>query len=290
MPASPISISTNEEGAGVADTPPTVKLADAVLPVPPSFELTLPVVLFLVPSLAPVTFTEKVHDALAASVAPDKLILPEPAVAVIVPPPHEPFSPFGVATTSPDGSVSVTVTPLTEEPLLGLLIVKLKLVVPFTAIVDAPNVFVIVGEEIEFTVKLAEAVRPVPPSFELTVPVVLFLLPAVVPFTSTEKVHDEPAPGDAVNVPPDRLMVLLPAVAVIVPLPQEPVTLYVGSRRRCHASGQVVGEGHTALRTGVWVGDGEAQRTAGVQRNRGWIEGLGDRWRRSHRQCRGVAR
>ena len=41
--------------------------------------------------------------------------------------------------------------------------------------------------------------------------------------TSTEKVHDDPAAGDAVSVPPDRLIEPLPATAVIVPLPQEPV-------------------------------------------------------------------
>jgi hypothetical protein len=58
---------------------------------------------------------------------------------------------------------------------------------------------------------------------------VLFLVPAVVPVTVTEKVHDDPAAGDAVNVPPDRLKLLLPAIAVIVPLPQEPVTFGVAA-------------------------------------------------------------
>ena len=51
----------------------------------------------------------------------------------------------------------------------------------------------------------------------------MFFTPAVVPVTATEKVQDDPAAGDAVSVPPDRLMLPLPAVAVIVPLPQEPV-------------------------------------------------------------------
>src|SRR5712691_3881786 len=72
-------------------------------------------------------------------------------------------------------------------------------------------------------------VVPVPPSVELTAPVVLPLLPAVVPVTSAENVHVEPAAGDAVNVPPDKLMLLLPATAVIVPLPQEPITLGVAA-------------------------------------------------------------
>ena len=37
--------------------------------------------------------TENVQDALAASVAPDKLAEPDPAVAVMVPPPHDAVSP-----------------------------------------------------------------------------------------------------------------------------------------------------------------------------------------------------
>src|SRR5262249_28466075 len=64
--------------------------ADAVPPVPPSVEVTLPVVLFWSPAAMPVTFTENVQELLAARVAPDRLIVLVPAVAVIVPPPQEP--------------------------------------------------------------------------------------------------------------------------------------------------------------------------------------------------------
>jgi hypothetical protein len=85
--------------------------ADAVPPVPPSVEVTLPVVLFCVPAAAPVTFTEKVHDVLAARAAPVKLITLVPAVAVIVPAPQVPTWPFGVAITSPAGRVSLKPKP-----------------------------------------------------------------------------------------------------------------------------------------------------------------------------------
>ena len=44
--------------------------AEAVPPVPPSVEVTLPVVLFCVPAAMPVTFTENVQELLAAIVAP----------------------------------------------------------------------------------------------------------------------------------------------------------------------------------------------------------------------------
>jgi len=96
----------------------TFKLAEAVPPVPPSVDVTLPVVLFCVPAAMPVTFTEKVHNELATSVAPDRLITFVPAVAVIVPPPQEPLRPLGVATTKPAGKVSLKATPLSPTAVL----------------------------------------------------------------------------------------------------------------------------------------------------------------------------
>ncbi len=86
-------------------------LADAVLPVPPSVDVTGPVTLVLVPRLVPVTLTENVQDAFAARFAPARRMLPLPAIAVMVPLPHEPVRPFGVETTRPDGNVSVKPTP-----------------------------------------------------------------------------------------------------------------------------------------------------------------------------------
>ena len=80
------------------------------------------------------------------------------------------------------------------------------------------------------TVIVAVAAPPVPPSVELTVLVVLTCAPGLIPVMPTEKVQDEPAAGDAVNVPPDKLTVEgepggVLMVAVMVPLPQEPVTV-----------------------------------------------------------------
>ena len=93
----------------------TLMLAEAVPPVPPSVEVTLPVVLFCSPAAMPVTFTENVQDALAAKVAPDRLITFVLWVAVMVPPPHDPVSPFGVEITRPAGSVSLKPTPVSES-------------------------------------------------------------------------------------------------------------------------------------------------------------------------------
>ena len=71
---------------------------------------------------------------------------------------------------------------------------NVSVVVPFTTMLAAPNALAIVGGAT--TVRLAEAVPPVPPSVEVTALVVLFLAPAVVPVTLTVIVH-EPLPGSA---------------------------------------------------------------------------------------------
>jgi hypothetical protein len=90
----------------------TLILAEAVPPVPPSADVTLPVVLFFVPPVVPVTFIENVQELLVARVAPDRVRALVPAVAVIVPLPQLPIRPFGVEITSPTGTVSVKATPL----------------------------------------------------------------------------------------------------------------------------------------------------------------------------------
>jgi len=90
----------------------TFTLAVAVPPVPPSVEVTFPVVLVCRPAAVPVTFTENVQELLAAIVPPLRLIEFEPAVAVIVPAPQVPVKPFGVETTRPAGSVSLNATPV----------------------------------------------------------------------------------------------------------------------------------------------------------------------------------
>ena len=130
--------------AGGGPAPTTVTLAEAIPPAPPSTEVTAPVVLFLVPAVVPVTFALKVHEALAASVALARLMAPDPATAVIVPPPQLPMSPFGVETTRPAGNVSVKPTPVNVDA-LGLLMVKLSEVDAFSAMLAAPKAFTIVG-------------------------------------------------------------------------------------------------------------------------------------------------
>jgi hypothetical protein len=185
--------------------------AEAVPPVPPSVDVTLPVVLFCSPAVMPVTFTEKVQDALAARLAPDRLMVLVPAVAVIVPPPQVPVWPLGVEMTRPAGSVSLNPTPVSVVVVLALWIVKLREVEPFSGMLAAPNVLLITGGPT--TVTLALDVLPAPPSVELTL-TELFCTPATTPVTLTVTVQE----ALAANVPAVRLIDEDPAVAVAVPL------------------------------------------------------------------------
>ena len=148
----------------------TITDALAVLPVPPSVEVTAPLVLFFTPAVVPLTFTCTVQDCDAGIDPPDNATEPLPAVAVTVPP--QVFdNPFGVPTTSPAGNVSLNATPDRPDPAFGFVIVNVSVVVPFTGNTDRPNTLVIDGGATTNTD--ADAVLPVPPFVELTAPEVL---------------------------------------------------------------------------------------------------------------------
>jgi hypothetical protein len=157
-------------------------VAVAWLPEPALLEVTVPVVFTLCPPLVPTTFTEKVQEPPAAIVPPERLITekPDTVPVVIVPAPHEPVSPFGFATARPAGSVSPKPTPVSATVAFGLVMVKVRVVVPFRLMLAAPNAFVMLGGPI--TVMLAVLlVAPGPLSVEETGPVVLSCTPAAMP-------------------------------------------------------------------------------------------------------------
>ena len=193
----------------------TVRTAVAVLPVPPFVDETLLVVLTLVPDEMAVTLTVTVQLLLTAMVPADNVTLPEPAVAVTEPP-QALVNAFGVATTSPAGRLSVNAMPLSATLLLGLVIVRVRLVVPFKGMVPAPNDLAIDGGVTTMT--LADAVPPGPLSVAVTWLVVLFFTPAVVPVTLIENWHW----AFCGMVAPAKETEPLPATAVIVPIPQLP--------------------------------------------------------------------
>src|SRR5438105_6991051 len=137
--------------------------------------------------------------------------MPVGAVVVSVPPQTVAEA---LATVSPVGSVSVNATPVKATVLAaGLVMVKVSDVVAFSAMLEGLKALAIAGGAITVSTAVL-LVAPVPPCVEVTAPVVLLFAPAVVPVTSTENVHDDPATGAAVSVPPDRLIVPLPANAV----------------------------------------------------------------------------
>jgi hypothetical protein len=163
--------------------------------VPPFDEETV-TELFCMPSATPVTFTEKVQMVPAASVAPVRLTVPEPAAALIVPP-QVPLSPFGVATARPEGKVSVKLTPVRVDA-FALVIVKLNEVLPPTAMEAAPKPLLMAGGPT--TVTLAVPVLPAPPLADVTL-TELFCTPPAMPVTLIPRVQDADGPSDS----PERL-------------------------------------------------------------------------------------
>lgn len=69
------------------------------------------------------------------------------------------------------------------------------MVFPLSEIVVGLNDTAITGGAT--TTRVAEAEPPVPPSWEVTAPVVLFICPATVPVTLTETVQEAPAAKDS---------------------------------------------------------------------------------------------
>src|SRR5262249_39333745 len=150
------------------------------------------VVLILKPGVVLVTLIENVQDVAAARVAPKRLTLPLPAVAVMLPPPHEPVRPLGVATRSPAGNGSLSATPVSAVEALGLVIVKVSTDVPLRAIDEGAKLLAIAGGLDAPTVSVALALLPVPPLLDVTAEVLLVLVPAVAPVTVNEKVQLPP--------------------------------------------------------------------------------------------------
>ena len=163
-----------------------------------------------------------------ATLAPERLITPVPAVAVAVPP--QVLVTLGTAATTnvpvAEGSVSLKATPVRSPAtaMFGLLTVKVRVVLPFSGMLAAPNALLIVGGAT--TVIVAFAVLPVPALVEVTWTLLLFR-PAVVPCTSTDAVQLEFGASDW----PLRLTLEDPAAAVIVPVQLPPTLAGVATTR-----------------------------------------------------------
>src|SRR5262245_38752576 len=141
---------------GIAAAPKTLVIdggdatvRDAVLlvaPVPPLVDDTAPVVFVTIPDCVPVTFTTIVAVLPGVAMLPPvRLIVVEFAAAVTVPP-QVLLTPGVEATCRPPVSVSLKAMPVSAEVFAdGLVIVNVTVVVPFSAMEDAPNALLMVG-------------------------------------------------------------------------------------------------------------------------------------------------
>jgi hypothetical protein len=161
---------TTAVGCGV-----TLRVAEAVPPVPPFVDVTLPVTLFFAPEVVATTATLTEHEAPGVAIAPPvRETLPEPATAVKVPP--QVFVAAGVpATTTPAGKASVTPTPVSPTGLdAGFVIVIVSVEGWFRMTVAGEKDFAIVGAESTESVSVAEllpGVGSVTPAGAVTVAV-----------------------------------------------------------------------------------------------------------------------
>ena len=124
------------------------------------------------PTVVPVTFTDRVHELAALTEPPLRLMVVAAAPAENVPP-QVSVAVGELATCRPLGKVSLNETPLRASEAFGLLMVKLSVEIPFSAIVVGENDFVIVAGVPTLSVAWLLTV-PVPPSVELTAPVVFW--------------------------------------------------------------------------------------------------------------------
>ena len=163
------------------------------------------------PAAVPVTFTLSVQVPPRARFPPASEMLPEPPVAVTVPP-QLPVTPGVAATAKPVVKVSVNDIPVrVTEFADGFVIVKVNGVEVLSGIEVAPNPLLIVGGVAALS--MAVAVLPVPPFAELTAPVTFVKLPAVFAVTFTPSVQLAPV----ATVPPESETLPEPAAAVAVP-------------------------------------------------------------------------
>lgn len=197
---------------------PTFKVAEAVPPAPPSADCTFPVVFIFAPNVVALTLTEKLQVVFAGIVAPKIEMLVSPALGVKFPVEHEFPKLTTPSTSTPDGKLSVTPTPVSVVGVFaaGFVIEIVKVEVPLTRIESGEKLFVMVGGAT--TVRLALVVGVLPSSAVESV-TELFFTPAVVPVTSTLNIQL----AFAAKVAPVKLIELVPAVAVTAP-PHEPVT------------------------------------------------------------------
>jgi len=113
-------------------------LAGGTVLVPPSVESIVATELVAVPAALPCTVTCTAQEPLAASVPPLKIIVPLPFAAVSVPP-QVLLAAGGTSVRTPDRTLWKC-SPLSDEAVFGLLMLKVNVVSPFSGTLVAPKV------------------------------------------------------------------------------------------------------------------------------------------------------
>ena len=182
------------------------------------------------------TFTETVQDVLAVKATPSIPRLIAPAAGSEVNAAAAPQLVLGLlaagrsAITNPLGKLSLKLIPVKSVVVFGLLIVKVRLVLPLIGIALSVKALLSVGAEI--TVKESVAALPDPALVAVTIEEVLFLIPPVVAVTSTLIRQATPGATDA----PETVSVVLPAFGANVGEPQF-VTSLAGVAATCKPAG-----------------------------------------------------
>src|SRR5260370_1298156 len=136
-----------------------------VAPVPPLVELTVPVVFDTVPATVPVTFTTIVHVLPGVAMVPPARLMVVVLAAAVTAPPQLLVTPGVLATCRPLVSVSLKAMPFSAVVLAaGLVMVKVRVVVPFSGIEAAPKALLMVGGATTAMVALAVLPFPAVPS------------------------------------------------------------------------------------------------------------------------------
>ena len=134
--------------------------------------------------VVPFTFTLKVQIAGCGIVPPANVMLVVPAVAVIVPVPHDPTRPLGVDTVMPL-SVSLKATWLRELEPFGLVMVKVRVVEPLSGTLVGLNRLRDASAEGQRSSSLSYWSRRRQFAYEEMTPVVLDLTPPLLAVTLT---------------------------------------------------------------------------------------------------------
>jgi hypothetical protein len=238
VPPSGISAAPNDLLiVGGATTTVTLAVFDAA-PAPPSVEETADVVLLLTPPVVPLTVSKSVHEPLGAIVPPVIETESEggtPMLKVNDAPP-QPDAGFTTVIARPAGSTSEKPTPVSAFDALGLVIVIVRLVVPSSGMLAAPNALVIVGGAT--TVRVAVAVLPVPPLAETMALVVFTLAPGVKPVTFTEIVQAGVG-GGRTAIPGRSVITGDPGKAITPALKHEAPTTKAGDKATITPAGKV---------------------------------------------------